>query len=174
MDLWHRVRRLFNSCRNWVVHWANSMLVPIILTLHGWHWTLLEASSLPKVSYSCEQRSLCWMHLSMCQRYSCFLGHGKQVGRNVHRYFELISDWCMSSDFIGFRQELAFLTLILQPALLLIDFGHFQYNSVMLGKFTFTFHHDKEKLMSCLQVLRSFLSIFSLLNKISWEHSFSF
>ncbi|KAH9480442.1 Dolichyl pyrophosphate Man9GlcNAc2 alpha-1,3-glucosyltransferase [Psilocybe cubensis] len=30
-------------------------------------------------------------------------------------------------------QELALLTLILQPALLLIDFGHFQYNAVMLG-----------------------------------------
>ncbi|KAG7088380.1 hypothetical protein E1B28_012381 [Marasmius oreades] len=30
-------------------------------------------------------------------------------------------------------QELAFLTLMFQPALLLIDFGHFQYNSVMLG-----------------------------------------
>ncbi|KAF8903146.1 glucosyltransferase [Gymnopilus junonius] len=30
-------------------------------------------------------------------------------------------------------QDLALLTLILQPALLLIDFGHFQYNSVMLG-----------------------------------------
>jgi alpha-1,3-glucosyltransferase len=41
-----------------------------------------------------------------------------------------------------FLQELAFLTLILQPALLLIDFGHFQYNSVMLGKFTITFHDD--------------------------------
>ncbi|ETW81711.1 glycosyltransferase family 57 protein [Heterobasidion irregulare TC 32-1] len=30
-------------------------------------------------------------------------------------------------------QNLAFLTLLLQPALLLVDFGHFQYNSVMLG-----------------------------------------
>ncbi|KAF9533133.1 ALG6, ALG8 glycosyltransferase family-domain-containing protein [Crepidotus variabilis] len=30
-------------------------------------------------------------------------------------------------------QELVLLTLLLQPALLLIDFGHFQYNSVMLG-----------------------------------------
>lgn len=30
-------------------------------------------------------------------------------------------------------QELSLLTLLLQPALLLIDFGHFQYNSVMLG-----------------------------------------
>ncbi|KAF8895501.1 ALG6, ALG8 glycosyltransferase family-domain-containing protein [Infundibulicybe gibba] len=30
-------------------------------------------------------------------------------------------------------QEMAILTLLLQPALLLIDFGHFQYNSVMLG-----------------------------------------
>ncbi|PPR08165.1 hypothetical protein CVT24_012129 [Panaeolus cyanescens] len=30
-------------------------------------------------------------------------------------------------------QELALLTLLFQPALLLIDFGHFQYNSVMLG-----------------------------------------
>ncbi|KAF9475649.1 glucosyltransferase [Pholiota conissans] len=30
-------------------------------------------------------------------------------------------------------QELSFLTLILQPALLLVDFGHFQYNFVMLG-----------------------------------------
>ena len=41
-----------------------------------------------------------------------------------------------------FSQELALLTLILQPALLLIDFGHFQYNSVMLGNFTVTFHDD--------------------------------
>ncbi|KAF8645218.1 hypothetical protein AX16_008045 [Volvariella volvacea WC 439] len=30
-------------------------------------------------------------------------------------------------------QTVALLTLLLQPALLLIDFGHFQYNSVMLG-----------------------------------------
>ncbi|KAJ7109746.1 glycosyltransferase family 57 protein [Mycena crocata] len=30
-------------------------------------------------------------------------------------------------------QNLALVTLLLQPALLLIDFGHFQYNSVMLG-----------------------------------------
>ena len=139
----------------------------IILILHGWHWILPEASSLLKVNYSCEQRSLCWMHLSMCQRYSCFLGHGKKVGQNVHRYFELISQCCMSSDIIGFQKELAFLTLILQPALLLIDFGHFQYNSVMLGKFTITFHDDKENLMSRLQALHSFLSIFSLLDKIS-------
>ncbi len=27
----------------------------------------------------------------------------------------------------------ALLTLLFQPALLLVDFGHFQYNSVMLG-----------------------------------------
>ena len=32
-------------------------------------------------------------------------------------------------------QEQAFLVLLLQPALLLVDHGHFQYNSVMLGKF---------------------------------------
>lgn len=31
-------------------------------------------------------------------------------------------------------QDLAFLVLMLQPALFLVDFGHFQYNSVMLGK----------------------------------------
>ncbi|KAH9846376.1 ALG6, ALG8 glycosyltransferase family-domain-containing protein [Lenzites betulinus] len=31
------------------------------------------------------------------------------------------------------RQELALATLLFQPALILIDFGHFQYNSVMLG-----------------------------------------
>ncbi|KAI0822226.1 glucosyltransferase [Trametes gibbosa] len=31
------------------------------------------------------------------------------------------------------RQELALATLLFQPALLLVDFGHFQYNSVMLG-----------------------------------------
>ncbi|KAF8967145.1 glucosyltransferase [Flammula alnicola] len=30
-------------------------------------------------------------------------------------------------------QELSLFTLMLQPALLLVDFGHFQYNSVMLG-----------------------------------------
>ncbi|EKM79278.1 hypothetical protein AGABI1DRAFT_74153 [Agaricus bisporus var. burnettii JB137-S8] len=33
----------------------------------------------------------------------------------------------------GRTQELALLTLLFHPALLLIDFGHFQYNSVMLG-----------------------------------------
>jgi hypothetical protein len=33
-------------------------------------------------------------------------------------------------------QDAALLMLLLQPALLLIDFGHFQYNSVMLGKST--------------------------------------
>ena len=73
-----------------------------------------------------------------------------------------------------FSQELAFLTLILQPALLLIDFGHFQYNSVMLGKFIIIFHDGMGKLMSRLQALRSLLSIFSLLDKILWEQSFSF
>ncbi|KAI0365736.1 hypothetical protein BV20DRAFT_972820 [Pilatotrama ljubarskyi] len=31
------------------------------------------------------------------------------------------------------RQELALAMLLFQPALILIDFGHFQYNSVMLG-----------------------------------------
>ncbi|KAJ4482066.1 glucosyltransferase [Lentinula aciculospora] len=30
-------------------------------------------------------------------------------------------------------QDLAFLMLMLHPALLLVDFGHFQYNSIMLG-----------------------------------------
>ena len=51
-------------------------------------------------------------------------------------------------------QELAFLTLILQPALLLIDFGHFQYNSVMLGKLITTYHDNKGE-SSCL-VCRSY------------------
>ena len=32
----------------------------------------------------------------------------------------------------GFK-NVTLLTLLLQPALLLVDFGHFQYNSVMLG-----------------------------------------
>lgn len=31
-------------------------------------------------------------------------------------------------------KEFALLTILFQPALLLIDFGHFQYNSVMLGE----------------------------------------
>jgi len=31
-------------------------------------------------------------------------------------------------------KNLALLILLLQPALLLVDFGHFQYNSVMLGR----------------------------------------
>jgi alpha-1,3-glucosyltransferase len=30
-------------------------------------------------------------------------------------------------------QNAALLTLLFHPALLIIDFGHFQYNSVMLG-----------------------------------------
>ncbi|KAF8424782.1 glycosyl transferase [Boletus edulis BED1] len=30
-------------------------------------------------------------------------------------------------------QHAALITLLFHPALLLIDFGHFQYNSVMLG-----------------------------------------
>lgn len=32
--------------------------------------------------------------------------------------------------------------LLMQPALLLIDFGHFQYNSVMLGRFFFSKYFD--------------------------------
>ncbi|KAG6909147.1 hypothetical protein DXG01_001899 [Tephrocybe rancida] len=36
----------------------------------------------------------------------------------------------------GERQHIALLTLLFQPALLLIDSGHFQYNSVMLGGFS--------------------------------------
>ena len=31
-------------------------------------------------------------------------------------------------------QNLALLVLLFQPALVIIDFGHFQYNSVMLGR----------------------------------------
>lgn len=31
------------------------------------------------------------------------------------------------------EKNAALLTLLFQPALLLIDFGHFQYNSAMLG-----------------------------------------
>jgi alpha-1,3-glucosyltransferase len=35
------------------------------------------------------------------------------------------------------EQHTALLALLFHPALLLIDFGHFQYNSVMLGKSLF-------------------------------------
>ena len=82
---------------------------------------------------------------------------------------------CIISQTLSiFHQELAFLTLILQPALLLIDFGHFQYNSVMLGilqLFFSFFTMDGER--SCLvrQALRSLLSTSSLLDKISSAHS---
>lgn len=34
------------------------------------------------------------------------------------------------------HKNIALLTLLFQPALLLIDSGHFQYNSVMLGTFS--------------------------------------
>ena len=37
-----------------------------------------------------------------------------------------------------YPQSLALLSLLLQPSLLLIDFGHFQYNSVMLGGYIFS------------------------------------
>jgi hypothetical protein len=72
------------------VLWTNSMSALISLTHHGSHWILLEVPSLPKVNYSCGQPWSCWMHLYMCQLYSCSLEHGKQVGQNAHRYFELI------------------------------------------------------------------------------------
>ena len=47
---------------------------------------------------------------------------------------------CLSTSFIaeiltGLEKNEALIALLFQPALLLIDFGHFQYNSVMLGMF---------------------------------------
>ncbi|KAI0345967.1 hypothetical protein BDW22DRAFT_1370359 [Trametopsis cervina] len=45
--------------------------------------------------------------------------------------------WYFTQTWQGNRssrtQHVALLTLLLQPALLIVDFGHFQYNSVMLG-----------------------------------------
>jgi alpha-1,3-glucosyltransferase len=46
-----------------------------------------------------------------------------------HNSFRYLSLYC--------EQHTALLTLLFHPALLLIDFGHFQYNSVMLGKSLF-------------------------------------
>ncbi|KAF8333559.1 glucosyltransferase [Cantharellus anzutake] len=47
------------------------------------------------------------------------------------------SIWCFSRCWLKARsqrsQTIAMLTLLLQPALLLVDHGHFQYNSIMLG-----------------------------------------
>jgi alpha-1,3-glucosyltransferase len=42
-------------------------------------------------------------------------------------------EWRMKRNNVT-SQNLSLLTLVLQPALLLVDFGHFQYNSVMLGE----------------------------------------
>lgn len=53
-------------------------------------------------------------------------------------------------------QNTAFLTLLFQPTLLLIDFGHFQYNSVMLGFTLFSvsaFAHDYDALGALTFVL---------------------
>jgi alpha-1,3-glucosyltransferase len=56
---------------------------------------------------------------------------GNRSGRTrVSFHFRLLHEHMLISAF----KELALLTLLFQPALLLIDFGHFQYNSVMLGK----------------------------------------
>jgi alpha-1,3-glucosyltransferase len=44
---------------------------------------------------------------------------------------------------------MALLTLLLQPALLLVDFGHFQYNSVMLGESCICFR-VRRKIYPCL------------------------
>jgi len=45
--------------------------------------------------------------------------------------------WFINSPLLRFRslraRQVAFLSVLIQPALLLIDSGHFQYNSVMLG-----------------------------------------
>lgn len=41
--------------------------------------------------------------------------------------------WAFAQKLIPQSKSLALLVLLLQPALLLVDFGHFQYNSAMLG-----------------------------------------
>lgn len=60
---------------------------------------------------------------------SSLRGYGKERVQN-----ELRSVWHLSvcSRLIVWQNS-ALLTLLFQPALLLIDFGHFQYNSIMLG-----------------------------------------
>lgn len=52
-------------------------------------------------------------------------------------YIPSLIHFINSSPLLRFRskraRQVAFFTLLIQPALLLIDSGHFQYNSVMLG-----------------------------------------
>lgn len=57
---------------------------------------------------------------------------GNRSKRTQVYTFELSAEGRL--DLSSFNKNLALLTLLLQPALLLVDFGHFQYNSVMLGK----------------------------------------
>ena len=62
---------------------------------------------------------------SRSRRTQVFLFHTHSTHANT-------KSWC---------KNLAFLTLLLQPALLLIDYGHFQYNSVMLGSPSLLMHY---------------------------------
>lgn len=58
---------------------------------------------------------------------------GRPTALLKHRHVLSFSSILLDADLS--IQHVALLTLLLQPALLIIDSGHFQYNSVMLGMF---------------------------------------
>jgi hypothetical protein len=99
----------------------------------GLRLTNLDASKHLKVKFTCESRCSFWTRWFTFPLPPPSFDDGPlQAVRTRPEYaFSLLHAF---SAHVLFRlQNAALLTLLLQPALLLIDFGHFQYNSVMLG-----------------------------------------
>ncbi len=69
----------------------------------------------------------------MSPLFSCLLRSGKALVQHDDRYNYSHAFNLICSNTALHLKELALATLLFQPALVLIDFGHFQYNSVMLG-----------------------------------------
>ena len=144
MDLWHRVC-LFNSCE--VVHWANYISAHYINP----SWVALDTSrGIESPESKLFMRTTVVVLDALVYVPALFMfSRTWQASRSKRtQVFRVDFLTLHVLRYYWFPQELAFLTLILQPALLLIDFGHFQYNSVMLGKFTITFYDEKDKLIS--------------------------
>jgi ALG6, ALG8 glycosyltransferase family len=104
------------------------------LTRAGLLWTLRGASRPRPASSLCAvQSSYQTMRFTFLPRGSLHVS-GILVAHGGHRYF-LDGFFTRASDRQHWVQNAALLTLLFHPALLLIDFGHFQFNSVMLGPF---------------------------------------
>ena len=123
--------------RNWVVHWANFFSAYYINP----SWVALDTSrGIESPESKLFMRTTVVVLDALVYVPALFMfSRTWQASRSKRTQVFRVDFFDAACPYYRLPQELALLTLIYQPALLLIDFGHFQYNSVMLGKFTTTF-----------------------------------